>query len=152
MNAKCGKGRLENKRKQKVDLLITHKAAKGHAAPAHASHQAASKRLSAIAINAVAILVVDGDGLGAGAHKGVLARAAKGGAGGHGVESVGAVGRVEVVKVALAVRVGGVVIEVEVEVEVEVRGGQTQVFGVGRRREKAAVAKRTVDVDGFRLG
>lgn len=132
-----------NRKARRGYLLVADKAAKGHAAPAHAAHQTAGKRLSSIKVDIVAVLVVDGDGLGAGAHKGVLPRAAKGGAGRHDVEVV-----------ALA--------EVAVGVVIEARGGQAQVVvrglpglvggvGVGVGREGAA-AKGTRDGDGLRLG
>jgi len=82
-----------------MNLLVSNEAAKGHAAPAHAStHQAAGQRLSSVSINVVAILVVHGNGLGPGAHEGVLPAAAHAagveGAGGH-VDVGIAVGEVE---------------------------------------------------------
>lgn len=64
---------VARKLKMEEYSLIADKAAKRHAAPAHASHEGASQRLSAVAIHAVAaVLIVDGDGLRTRAHKGVL--------------------------------------------------------------------------------
>lgn len=65
--------------KKASNLLVANKTAKRHATPANATtHQTASKRLPAISVDAVAILVVDRDRLGAGAHKRVLPAVAHG--------------------------------------------------------------------------
>lgn len=64
--------------KKKVDSLITDKTAKGHAAPAHAAHEAAGETLATVPVDIVAVLDVHGDGLRAGADKRVLPRAAHG--------------------------------------------------------------------------
>lgn len=87
-------------------LLVSHKAAKGHAAPADAAHQAAGEAFATIPVDIVAVLDVHGNGLGAGADKRVLPRSAHGS-----------------VKARASSHVGGVVAVAEVDVDVDVDGG-----------------------------
>lgn len=64
-------------RRGRHDILISHKTPNRHAAPTP-PHQTAGQALPPLAVCLVAIGVVHGDGLRAGAHKGVLASAAGG--------------------------------------------------------------------------
>lgn len=65
-------------KKTSQDLLVPNKTTERHAAPAHAAHETASKALATVPVDIVAVLDVHGDGLGAGADKRVLPRAAHG--------------------------------------------------------------------------
>lgn len=62
-----------------ANLLVSDETAHGETSPAHAAtHQAASKALAPCPMGITTIGVDHGDGLGAGAHEGVLAVAAHG--------------------------------------------------------------------------